>query len=112
MESQGRSGRPGRPATKTSEEMDVAKLRKELAIAQQREMDLALKQGLYVARATIDEERARRVLAVRAGLYRLVESAGEHFGVAARQWLLDSVEALLAEFSGPETPHDPSTASR
>jgi hypothetical protein len=86
LESQGRSGRPGRPATQTSKDMDVARLREQIARAQQREMDLALQQGLYLPRATVDEGRARRVLAVKSALYALVESAGEKFGVAARQW--------------------------
>jgi hypothetical protein len=96
--------------TQASEQMDSAKLRKELALAERHEMVLAVQRGEYVHRSAVEEGRVRRILAVKEALYRLVESGGEEMenrpAPEIKERLRNLVEVILRHFSGPEIPSE------
>ena len=87
--------RPGRPAKEASKETDEWKLRKERALAETYEMTLAEKRGELVSVRQVEEERIRRVLAVKTGLLGLIRAVPAD----SRSVVSDRVHELLRIFA-------------
>lgn len=65
LKSQGRTGKPGRPAGAGSEDLDGARLRKELAMADNWELRNARERGDLLDRSEVEAGRVERVVSVR-----------------------------------------------
>ena len=106
LRDQGRSARPGRPAAARSPEAEQYRTRKEKALAERYEMDLAERRGEMIDRTVVAEERVRRILAVKTGLLGLVEACPaecENKSAAEIREVLESrIHAVLRQFAGTE----------
>lgn len=92
LKSKGRDGSPGRPAGAGSEDLDGARLRKELAMADNWELRNAKERGELLERAAVETTAKEQVRSVRSRLMGVGSSLAsqlEHHPAAEIQAIID-----------------------
>ena len=98
------SGGPEQAVGPLSEELDKAKLRKELALAEKHEIDLEERRGELLPRAAVERERLARIAAVKGALLAMPGQYAARWASindpgAMEREIAAAVEVLLREFS-------------
>lgn len=103
MQDNNRTGKKGRPSTPEGDELQAAKLRKEIAMAEKYERENAVAAGKLIDAATEQARDVQKITAIRnrlCGLGASLAGVLEGKSGAERQSLIDdSIQEILAEFA-------------
>jgi phage terminase Nu1 subunit (DNA packaging protein) len=103
MREKGLTGKLGRPKTETAKELEAARIRKENALADRYELDVAVRRGELLERVDVERMNVQKVAALRNALLSLPASLSPSLegcsGAEIQDELERAVLGLLEQFA-------------